>query len=177
MSPLRALSLLAVAVGSGCGGNVASHGGDDGGSSEASFDAPSGPLQDAGAAADDGPGVALDAFPVCFPDLVLCGSADQCCSHACVDQSCGAASDAALPSTCLSAGSTACDGCLAMACCPPLGGCQQDATCSQALQCFRHCDAPGQEMGCLEMCMQGLQTPVGKSLVSCMATRCGTPCQ
>jgi hypothetical protein len=171
-----ALSLVTLtALLPACGGAEARVGGVDGGS-ETGSDAPSG-VQDAGVAADDGASVALDAFPVCLPDLVSCSLADQCCSHACVDGTCGAASDAALPSTCTAIGSTSCDGCLANACCPPLGACEQDGNCAQALQCFHHCDMPGQEVGCLEMCMQGLQSPAGKSLVSCMITSCGAPCQ
>jgi hypothetical protein len=173
MPTLRPLLLVTLAaLVPGCGGAEAPVGGEDAGS-----DASPVPLQDAGAAGEDSPGVALDAFPSCFPDLVTCTSADQCCSHACVAGTCGAASDAALPSTCTPIGSTSCDGCLAKACCPELGGCQQDGNCTQALQCFHHCDMPGQELGCLEMCMQGLQSAAGKSLVSCTITSCGTPCQ
>lgn len=110
--------------------------------------------------------------PPCLPDGEQCTGSPPCCSGACLDGYCGGEETDSGPVSCSAPTGNACLDCLAGPCCPQLGACETDFTCSQTLACFEGCYAPGQGDACFEKCNQMYPSPLATNLASCGAGQC-----
>jgi hypothetical protein len=111
--------------------------------------------------------------PACLPDGAMCDGTPPCCSGPCVNGFCGDAFiDSGPPISCSAPTGNACFECLASACCPALGACEDDPECNQALACFQGCYAPGQGAACSSKCNSLFPAPEEASLTSCGAMQC-----
>jgi hypothetical protein len=78
------------------------------------------------------------------------------------------------PPTC-APGSTACEACLAKACCPQLSACQAAASCAKALACLQQClIAAGDLATCAAQCNTG--APELQTLGLCGYQSCAGSC-
>jgi hypothetical protein len=114
--------------------------------------------------------------PSCLPDGDACNGSQPCCSGACVNGICGEVADSGPPVSCSAPTGNACFECLAVACCPQLAACENDAECTQSLACFEGCYSPGMGLSCSQKCNQAYPSPNEAPLTSCAESQCLSSC-
>jgi len=111
--------------------------------------------------------------PSCLGDGAACSSASECCSGSC-SGTCGSTPPPSCP---VGTNATACEICVAGACCSDIVACENDAVCVQSEQCFLSCDStPGAGVKCAESCLQTYPSSAAQSLFECAAASCQTTC-
>ncbi len=125
-------------------------------------------------------GQVIDSGPTCSPDGFACQTYSECCSGVCAYGTCGGGFvDAGPPPVmCYPPTSTSCDQCMAMYCCPQLGSCESDPTCTAALSCFNSCYVPGtgNASTCSQKCAQAYPSPLASNLDQCTVNSCLGSC-